>query len=298
MDYEQAIDGFILHLATERGLSASYQLLVRRHLEAMADWRRKNSLPTALADTSGEQLSAYIVHRSHGGLAPSSLRLIVVILKNFFSHWAARRALAEDPARHLDAPRLIPPLPKTLGEEDVREFLESITGDSPLDRRDRAMAELLYSSGLRVAELVNARSENLLLEEGFIRVTGKGNKTRVVPVGSEARHALALWLDEGRPKLRRAHSGSVLFLSRLGRGLTTERIRQILRERATRAGIDRHLHPHLFRHSFATHLLSHDADLRVIQEMLGHADIATTQIYTQVDEQRLRDIHTRFHPRA
>ncbi len=298
MDYKQAIDGFILHLATERGLSASYQLLVRRHLEAMADWRLKNSLPPALADTTAEQLSAYIAHRSQGGLAPSSLRLIVVILKNFFRHGAARGMLAEDPARHLDAPRLIPPLPKTLGEEDVREFLESITGDSPLDRRDRAMAELLYSSGLRVAELVNARSENLLLEEGFIRVTGKGNKTRVIPVGSEARHALVLWLDEGRPKLRRPHSGSVLFLSRLGRALTTERIRQVLRERATRAGIDRHLHPHLFRHSFATHLLSHDADLRVIQEMLGHADIATTQIYTQVDEQRLRDIHTRFHPRA
>jgi integrase/recombinase XerD len=189
-------------------------------------------------------------------------------------------------------------LPGTLNEESARQLLESIQGTSPLDRRDRAILELFYASGLRLSELVQARLENLNLEDGWIRVIGKGAKTRVCPVGSAARESLAAYLAYGRPELVGPKSSSHIFLSIRGQGLTPARIRQVVAERAEQAGLDVHVHPHLLRHSFATHLLNHGADLRVIQEMLGHADIATTQIYTHVDQRRLRQVHRQFHPRA
>ena len=168
----------------------------------------------------------------------------------------------------------------------------------PLILRDRAILELLYASGLRAAELVGARLENLDLEQGIIRVTGKGNKTRIVPVGSRAREVLTRYLEIARLKLVKKRTGSVLFLSNRGGGLTTHRVWEIVRDAAKRAGLETRVYPHLVRHSFATHLLSNGADLRVIQEMLGHADISTTEIYTHVDSARLKAVHHKFHPRA
>ncbi|MEM6917131.1 MAG: tyrosine-type recombinase/integrase, partial [Verrucomicrobiota bacterium] len=158
--------------------------------------------------------------------------------------------------------------------------------------------ELLYASGLRVSELTGARLENFFPEEGVIRVTGKGKKTRMVPVGSSAREALSAYLEIERPALVRSKTGSEIFLSKWGKSLTTTRIWQIVKERARIAGIEANVYPHLLRHSFATHLLGNGADLRVIQELLGHADIATTQIYTHVDQKHLRNVHRKFHPRG
>ena len=160
------------------------------------------------------------------------------------------------------------------------------------------MVELLYASGLRISELANARLENLLLEEGVIRVTGKGNKTRLVPVGKKACAALAAYLEQERPGMVKKRTGSEIFLSVRGGKLTTVRIWQVLKRIARHAGFETNVYPHLLRHSFATHLLGNGADLRVIQEMLGHADISTTQVYTHVDQQRLKAVHHRFHPRA
>jgi integrase/recombinase XerD len=181
---------------------------------------------------------------------------------------------------------------------EAAHLVGSISGDRLLGLRDRALLELLYASGLRVSEVVNARLEALHLDEGIIRVTGKGNKTRVVPVGRAAREALSHYLETERPRLVRRHTGSEVFLSVRGRKLTTVRVWQICKERARQAGIETNVYPHLMRHSFATHLLSNGADLRIIQELLGHADIATTQVYTHVDDQGLKGIHRRFHPRA
>jgi len=164
--------------------------------------------------------------------------------------------------------------------------------------RDRAMVELLYASGLRISELANARLENLNFEERILRVTGKGNKMRLVPVGRKACDALAAYVSTERPKLVKRRSGSEIFLSSRGTKLTTVRIWQIVKERAKRSGLETNIYPHLLRHSFATHLLSNGADLRIIQEMLGHADISTTQVYTHVDQQRLKAVHRKFHPRA
>ena len=189
-------------------------------------------------------------------------------------------------------------LPETLDEKVVQQLLESTSStDLPLGTRDRAILELLYGCGIRVSELVNLLIEHYNPKEQFLRVTGKGHKTRFVPVGSKAVEALSLYLSQARPTLVKPRSRSFIFLSRRGTQLTRERIRQIIRERAQQAGIDDRVYPHLMRHSFATHLLHHGADLRIIQELLGHADISTTQIYTHVDENTLRSIHSQFHPR-
>lgn len=296
---ETEIDRFIRYLAVERGLSRHYQLSVRRSLEAFAGWVESEHGITEANRVELSHLTAYLAHRRlDDRLAASSLRVQVMALKIFFRHLAAKGAVSTDVADAIDAPRIEKHLPETLNEPTVRRLLESIDDTLPLSRRDRAILELLYASGLRAAELTGARLENLFLDEGVIRVTGKGNKTRVVPVGGAAREAIGTYLDGERPVLVSRHSGSEIFLSKWGKKLSTTRIWQIVKERASFAGIDSRVYPHLLRHSFATHLLGNGADLRVIQELLGHADIATTQIYTHVDQKHLRDIHRRFHPRG
>lgn len=249
-----------------------------------------------MGEVTTDEMTAYLLERRAGGLANASVRLVVIALKIFFRWLAGRRHVGGDPAALLMAPRLDATLPETLTEEEIGHLLASIEPVGPLDFRDLAVLELMYASGLRVSELANATLDALSLEDGFIRVTGKGNKTRVVPVGRTACGAVAAWLEKGRPALVTRRTGSHVFISVRGTRLTTQRYWQIIGERAAAVGLD--VHPHLLRHSFATHLLSGGADLRVIQEMLGHASIATTQIYTHVDGKRLRDVHRKFHPRA
>jgi integrase/recombinase XerD len=293
--FEEAIDRFVLFLATERGLSDNYQLSTRQSLEAFAAWAELRGV-RAVGEVTTDEMTAYLLERRAGGLANASVRLVVIALKIFFRWLAGRRHVGGDPAALLMAPRLDATLPETLTEEEIGHLLASIEPVGPLDFRDLAVLELMYASGLRVSELANATLDALSLEDGFIRVTGKGNKTRVVPVGRTACGAVAAWLERGRPALVTRKTGSHVFISVRGTRLTTQRYWQIIGERAAAVGLD--VHPHLLRHSFATHLLSGGADLRVIQEMLGHASIATTQIYTHVDGKRLRDVHRKFHPRA
>jgi integrase/recombinase XerD len=295
---QQEIDSFLLHLATERGLSTNYQLLVTQVLTRFASWLQEKHKKSAVGEVVMDDITDYLAVRKGDGIAASSLRIELVALKIFF-RWLAVRGLRKgDPSEPVLPPRVEARLPDTLNEHDVGKLLESVQGNGPLDLRDRAMLELTYASGLRVSEVTGTRLENLNLEEGWIRVTGKGNKTRLVPVGQEARASVKRYLDSARPTLVKPKTQSWIFINRRGGRLTTARIWQIFRERAEQAGLDpTRIHPHLLRHSFATHLLGNGADLRVIQEMLGHADIATTQIYTHVDQNRLKDTHRRFHPR-
>lgn len=294
-----AIDSFILHLATERGLSTNYQLLVRRVLEALASWLKQDREVEDATAVTTQHLTDYLARRKKDGIAASSARVELVAVKIFFRWLAARGKRIGDPAEPILPPRLEKHLPGTLNEGDARMLVESITGNDPLDRRDRAILELFYASGLRLSELISARLENLSLEEGWIRVTGKGSKTRLAPVGAAAKEAIQTYLKHSRPTLVKVKkTKSHIFLSQLGGSLTRERVWQIVKKRAEQAGLGEHVHPHLLRHSFATHLLNNGADLRVIQEMLGHADIATTQIYTHVDQKRLKQVHRQFHPRA
>jgi len=293
---EAEADGFMLFLATERGLSAAYQLSVRQTLDALAAHLRRKGLP--LSDVGTDELSDFLMERKKSGLAASSLRITTVHLKVFFRWLASRGKLPMDPAEPLLSPRPEQTLPETLHGSEVKKLLDSIDPAQPLGRRDLAMLELFYASGLRLSELCSVRLEGLDLDEGFIRVTGKGNKTRIVPVGGRARDAVDDYLRNERPTLVTRRTSSEIFLSIRGTRLSPDRVRQIVKERAALAGIEQNVYPHLLRHSFATHLLEGGADLRVIQELLGHADIATTQIYTHVDGARLKAIHKKFHPRG
>ena len=294
---DRQIDSFILYLATERGLSTAYQLSVRRSLDALLAWAGDKNF-AAWRDLGVDDLSNFLAQRKAGGLEASSLRILVVHLKIFFRFLVSRHQLDADPAEPLLAPKTGSYLPETLHAEHIVTILDSIDTAKDLGRRDRALLELFYSSGLRLAELCAARLENLDLDDGFIRVTGKGNKTRIVPVGGKARETIQDYLDNERPKLVKSRSSSQIFLSIRGGQLSPDRIRQIVKQRAALAGIEQNIYPHLLRHSFATHLLEGGADLRVIQELLGHADIATTQIYTHVDQKRLKKVHKNFHPRG
>lgn len=295
-DMDAETDAFIRFLAVERGLSQAYQLSVRQTLDALAGWLARRKL--ALRDVGTEELAAFLGQRQQDGLNAASLRITTVHLKVFFRWLAARDRLPMDPAEPLLAPRPDRTLPETLDARDIASLLESIDPSKPLGRRDRAILELFYSSGLRLAELCGLRLETLDLEDGFVRVTGKGDKTRVVRIGGKALEAIGDYLAHERRELVSRRSASHVFLSVRGTALSPDRVRQIVKERAAQAGIEANLYPHLLRHSFATHLLEGGADLRVIQELLGHADISTTQIYTHVDRSRLKAVHQRFHPRA
>ena len=295
---EAEIDSFIRFLATERGLSDNYQISTRRSLTEFAKWCSSAREITTPRDVTQPIVSAYLADRKRSGLAAASIKLVVVALKIFFRVLDGRGVLDRDPTETLSLPRIERYLPETMNELQVEQLLESIDTRHPLGLRDRAIIELLYASGLRISELANARLENLNFDERILRVTGKGNKMRLVPVGGKACDAIKSYLASERPKFVKKRTGSEIFLSARGTKLTTVRLWQIVKKRAKQSGLEMNIYPHLLRHSFATHLLSNGADLRIIQEMLGHADISTTQVYTHVDQQRLKAVHRKFHPRA
>ena len=292
------IDQFILHLATERGLSDNYQLSTRASLELFAGWAADQKRASAWSEVTPEAIGDFLGWRKKGGAAAATIKLHAVALRILFRFLAQRKMLERDPTEFLGVPKIERYLPETLSEPDVAKLLAAAGGKTPLEIRDRAIVELLYASGLRVSELCGARLENLDLEQGFIRVIGKGNKQRLVPVGSGARKALQRYLEVSRPELVGKRTGGEVFLSVRGRKLTNQRIWQLLGSLGKRAGLEKEVYPHMLRHSFATHLLQGGADLRIIQEMLGHADISTTQIYTHVDTSSLQKTHRQFHPRA
>jgi len=292
------IDSFMRYLAVERGLSENYQVSTQRSLLEFAQWCSSRRKIDNFRAVTLPLVGDYLAERKLAGLSAASIKLIVVALKIFFRFLVSRGILTRDPTEALALPRIERYLPETLNELQVEQLIDSIETKVPLGLRDRAIVELLYASGLRISELANARLENFNAEERIVRVTGKGNKTRLVPVGRKACEALAAYLSSERPTLVKRRSGSEIFLSARGGKLTTARIWQVVKKHARHSGLEKNIYPHLLRHSFATHLLGNGADLRIIQEMLGHADISTTQIYTHVDQHRLKAVHLQFHPRA
>src|SRR6266480_5275899 len=268
---EQAIDSFIRFLAVERGLSENYQLSTQRSLSEFAQWCAAKKKIDHPCSVTLPVISEYLADRKRAGLSASSIKLIVVALKIFFRFLAGKGLVARDPSEALALPRIERYLPETLNELQVEQLIEKIDTKVPLGLRDRAIVELLYASGLRISELANARLENFNAEERILRVVGKGNKTRLVPVGTKACEAMAAYLSTERPKLVKRRTSSEIFLSARGTKLTTVSIWQIVKKHAKRSGLEANIYPHLLRHSFATHLLGNGADLRIIQEMLGHA---------------------------
>ena len=243
-------------------------------------------------------LREYIYHLKDLGLSPASIRRNVSAVRSYFRFLVGDGLVPTDPSERLDTPQRWRTLPDVLTVEEVQRLLAAPTLDDPLYFRDRAMLELAYGAGLRVSEWIGIGVKDLVLDEGLVRVFGKGSKERLVPIGRGAIGALAIYLREGRRALERGAGRSVLFLNARGEPLTRMGAWKILRKYVDRAGITKTVSPHTLRHSFATHLLEGGADLRAVQEMLGHADISTTQIYTHVDREYLRSVHRKFHPRG
>jgi integrase/recombinase XerD len=297
--WEEAIEGCLGYLATEKSHAVNTQLINRLALESFAAWMEKNGPDRMPAQLAREDLRGYLqAQRTERKLAAASMKMIVVALRHFAMHLKREEMIAQDLLPALDLPRLDRLLPETLNESEVGQLLAVDLPETPLGLRDHALLEVLYASGLRASEITGLRLENYLREERLLRVVGKGNRERVVPIGEKAVLAVDRWLKTGRPPLVKPKTGGEIFLGEHGRRLTTARLWQIVQEIAKLAGLQKRIWPHLLRHSFATHLLSHGADLRAIQEMLGHVSLATTQIYTHVDQARLKEVHRQFHPRA
>jgi integrase/recombinase XerD len=253
----------------------------------VADWRALDA----------DEAAAWLHHLAAESYSRASVARKLAALRMLGRHLVRERMREEDFAALLTGPKRAPRVPGTLSEAEVARLLAAAGNGDPRGLRDRALLELFYSSGLRVSELSALLLQQVDLEHGFIRVFGKGAKERVVPLGGKARDALVTYLAAGRPHLVRARTGSQFFLNKHGAALSRVALWMIVKAHARRAGITRNVKPHLLRHSFATHLLTGGADLRAIQEMLGHASIATTQVYTAVEPRRLVDQHARFHPR-
>ncbi|HEY7966246.1 MAG TPA: tyrosine recombinase XerC [Solirubrobacteraceae bacterium] len=260
-----------------------------------ARWCMRNDLEPAQPDVRA--LRRYAASLSQGGLRPASLARNVASLRSFYRMLREHGVVSANPADLLTLPKRPRSLPHVLRPEELAILLDRIAATTPLDLRDRAMFELAYSSGLRAEELVTLTTASIDFDSEHVRVEGKGSKTRLVPVGEPAIKALRLYLDRARPAL--AHDGeNALLLSKSGRRLSTSDVRRRLRVWSLRAGLGGSVHPHALRHSFATHLLNGGADLRSIQELLGHSSISTTQVYTQVESARLRRAYASSHPRA
>jgi integrase/recombinase XerD len=288
---------FADYIALEQGLATLTQDAYRRDLERFAQYAAARGASAPL-DVTARMLREYVYHLKDLGLSPSSIRRNVSAVRTYFRFLTGDGVVVRDPSERLETPKRWRTLPEVLTVDEVRKLLASPTLDDPLVFRDRALLELAYGAGLRVSEWITLGVRDLLLEDGLVRVFGKGSKERLVPIGRSAIGAAAIYLRELRPRLEKGEGKGILFLNARGRPLTRMGAWKILRGHVERAGITRHVTPHTLRHSFATHLLEGGADLRAVQEMLGHVDIATTQIYTHVDREYLRKVHRSYHPRG
>jgi integrase/recombinase XerD len=284
-------------LALEEGASPRTIEAYRRDVLRCAAFLREQGI-TAAKDITPSALREFVYHLKDLGLAGSSIRRNISALRTWFRVMLAEGLVTHDPTERLDSPQRWRTLPEVLSVEEVTALLAAPQLEERLAFRDRAMLELAYGAGLRVSEWIGLALKDVLLDEGLLRVFGKGSKERLVPIGRSAIGAVAVYLRELRPVLEKGSGKGILFLNGQGKPLTRMGAWKILRKYVEMAGIEKAVSPHTLRHSFATHLLEGGADLRAVQEMLGHADIATTQIYTHVDREYLRSVHRQFHPRS
>ncbi len=291
------LERFQEYLALEDGASPRTLEAYGRDLDRLAIWCTTKGVGAPAALTPA-LLRDFVYHLKDIGLSPASIRRSVSATRTYFKFMIGEGQMLSDPSERLETPRKWRTLPEVLTVDEVSRLLSAVSLDEPLVFRDRAMLELAYGAGLRVSEWIDLGVQDLMLEEGVIRVFGKGSKERLVPIGRSAIGAVGMYLRELRPRLERGEGKGRLFLNARGRPLSRMGAWKILRKYVTLAGIEKHVSPHTLRHSFATHLLEGGADLRAVQEMLGHADISTTQIYTHVDREYLRSVHKQFHPRG
>lgn len=288
---------YLHYLKVERGLSentiASYGIDLKLFLEYL----RENEIPS-FKQVNKEVIVNYMQAEKNNNKANSSILRSVSSLRKFFQYLAQEKIIEKDPMLLIDTPKKKQHLPQVLTKEEVEKLLHSPNTGQVLGLRDRAMLELMYATGLRISEIINLKLEDLHLTMGILQTLGKGHKERIVPVGDEAIKWINRYLEEARPKLLKQKRSNYLFLNFHGNNLTRQGVWKNLKAEVRKAGIQKNITPHTLRHSFATHILENGADLRIVQELLGHADISTTQIYTHLSNKQLADIYNRAHPRA
>ncbi|HEV2332458.1 MAG TPA: site-specific tyrosine recombinase XerD [Gammaproteobacteria bacterium] len=290
------VERFLDSMWSERGLSENTLAAYRADLSGLARWLDSQSVELMLAQR--EHLLAFLAWRVQQGARPRSTARQLSSIRRFYRHMLREGRIAEDPTTRIDMPKLGRPLPKSLSEGEVESLLRAPDVAEPLGIRDRAMLELLYATGLRVSELVSVRISQVNLKQGVVRVVGKGNRERLVPLGEEAQKWIEKFLTDARLDILGGRQSDFLFPTRRSDYMTRQAFWHIIKRYAEQASISATLSPHTLRHAFATHLLNHGADLRVVQMLLGHSDVSTTQIYTHVARERLKDVHSKHHPRG
>jgi integrase/recombinase XerD len=290
------VEQYLNHLRVEGGLAVNTLEAYRRDLQKLQDFLRARNIHDP-AGATHRTVSEFLGHLKRANLSPASTARCVAALRGFFRFLSRERLTQEDPTLLLSTPRPWVRLPRVLTQREVTQLLERSAGTRPEDQRDAAMVELLYATGLRVSELVTLEMPQVNLAVGYVLAAGKGAKQRVVPMGEHARQKVQAYLDEARSALMKGRMSRHVFVTRRGGRLTRQGFWKILRARARLAGITKPISPHMLRHSFATHLLEHGADLRAVQAMLGHVRISTTQIYTHVERERLKRLHSDLFPR-
>ena len=294
---EQLVDAFLDHLAVERGLSENTRLAYRADLTQFTDFLRRRGIQHLNA-AQRPQITEYLLHRRKAGLSPRSLSRHLAAIRMFCRFLFREKLLAADITQTIDSPKLWRTLPHTLDYGEIERLLAAPKVRTKIGMRDKAMLEFMYATGLRVSEVAHIKLSDINFEAGFLRSTGKGNKERIVPIGKQAVEWTQRYIRETRGLFAKAEGIGEVFVSTHGKPISRKTIWLLIKKYARAAGITKNITPHTLRHSFATHLLDNGGDLRVIQEMLGHSDIATTQIYTHIDQRRLKETHYRFHPRS
>lgn len=290
------LDSFVDHLWLEDGLARNTLESYRRDLALFADWLWSEHTKVLHQADQGD-LQQYLAFRFPTS-KPRSVSRLIASLRRFYRYGVREGQISVDPTLLIDTPKLPRSLPKSLNEDEVVALLNAPDITQAIGLRDRAMLETLYACGLRVSELVGLRYTEISLNEGVVRVTGKGSKTRLVPLGEESVDWLLRYVREGRPQILQQRVSDSLFVTQRGEAMTRQAFWYLIKRYALQAGIHKPLSPHVLRHAFATHLLNHGADLRVVQMLLGHSDISTTQIYTHVARERLKQLHAMHHPRG
>mgnify|MGYP001340675267 FL=1 len=293
---EDSLQSFIHYLTVEKGLSpntlASYERDLKNFLRFVQRQKRH------YLDIKREDIVSFLLTLRQEGRADTTISRHLASIRSFYQHLLKDGKIGHDPSVHIETPKISKKLPKVLTMSEVERLLQRPQPKNPFGQRDLAMLEVLYATGIRVSELVSLTLDDVHLQMGFLKCSGKGSKGRIIPVGKKAITALDQYLRQGRVKLDKSKRVRALFLNHHGRPLTRQGFWKIIKKYAKEAQIEKEITPHTLRHSFATHLLENGADLRAVQEMLGHADISTTQIYTHVNKIRLRDVYSKAHPRA
>ncbi|HOW42531.1 MAG TPA: site-specific tyrosine recombinase XerD [Candidatus Omnitrophota bacterium] len=291
-----SIDAFLDYLSVERGLARNTILAYKDDLEGFEEFLRGAAIESVFKTTKNEVINFMLAEKDHG-ISPNSIARRLAAIRMFFRFLVRERMIKNDPTVLIDSPKLWKKIPDTLSLAEVEALLAQPSLRTPQGIRDKAILETMYATGMRVSEAVHLKLDGINLEVGFLRCIGKGNKERIIPLGKKAIASLQRYLTVSRPKFLKQKTSDALFVSRLGQRISRQSLWKLIKMYARQARIKKAIKPHILRHSFATHLLEYGADLRSVQEMLGHANIATTQIYTHINKDRLKTIHRMYHPR-